>query len=196
MCLKHYKSARRRGEITITPPPVYAKECLAEDCSADAKKRGYCDMHYRRLQRHGRIYNVRQAPGSLVAIGGGYLTQRVDGVKKLAHVRMVEKILGRVLPPGVEVHHVNEVTSDNRPENLVVCQDRQYHRTLHARQRALDACGNANWKHCTYCKQYDDPSNMTGRASRGQEINTFYHKACAAQRVREGKARRKAAAAA
>lgn len=189
MCLMHYKQARRRGEFEVVKA-TYEKKCVVEGCDTDQEKRGYCGKHYRRIQRNGHLEAVRQAPGGLVSMSGGYLTQRVDGVKKLQHVRVVESVLGIELPRGVEIHHVNEVTSDNRHENLVVCQDRQYHMTLHARQRALDACGNANWKKCCICKQWDDPKNMTGRATRGKELNSFYHKPCAAKKVREDKAKR------
>jgi hypothetical protein len=144
-------------------------------------------MHYRRWQRFGRLENVRQEPGGLVVQGEGYVTQRVDGEKKLHHVIVAERALGKPLPPGAEVHHVNEVRTDNRPENLVICPDRAYHMLLHARMRALDACGNANWRKCACCGQYDDPAVMTARATRGDSINQFYHKACAAKYVRERK---------
>lgn len=165
--------------------------CSAEGCDRHQSKRGYCDMHYRRLQRFGRLENVRQPAGSAVRMAHGYMQRTVDGQRKLEHVLIVEAALGRPLPPGAEVHHVNEDRSDNRPENLVICPDRQYHMILHARQRAQDVCGNANWKKCSVCKQYDDPVNMTGRASRGQLLNTFYHKACAAEYVKKRKAARK-----
>lgn len=192
MCLMHYKRARKAGEFVCAKRPEYEKTCVVEGCETDAEKRGYCGKHYRRLQRNGHMGLVRQAPGGLVKMAGGYLLQTIDGVKKLHHVRVVEAVLGRTLPRGVEVHHVNEITSDNRHENLVVCQDRQYHMTLHARQRALDACGNANWKKCRHCKVYDDPANMSGRASRGQELNTFWHKACASKHTAAMKAKKKA----
>jgi hypothetical protein len=190
-CSVHYKQARRRGELGLAPKPAYAPVCCVDGCDRPHEKRGYCGMHYRRLQRFGRLENVRQAPGSLVSMGNGYMQRMVDGQRKLEHVLIAEAALGRPLPPGAEVHHINEDKSDNRPENLVVCPDRQYHMLLHARQRAQDACGNANWKKCCHCKQYDDPTNMTGRATRGQLVNSYYHKACAAAYVKERKAARK-----
>lgn len=53
------------------------------------------------------------------------------------HILVAETAIGKHLPPGAEVHHVNGVKSDNRPANLVVCQDHQYHLLLHRRQRML-----------------------------------------------------------
>ena len=34
------------------------------------------------------------------------------------HIVVMEQVLGRHLMPGEEVHHINGVRSDNRPENL------------------------------------------------------------------------------
>ena len=73
------------------------------------------------------------------------------------HVLIAEKALGKFLPVGAVVHHHNG-TKDSGP--LVICQHNAYHRVLHRRKRALDACGHASWRKCKYCKQYADPKNM------------------------------------
>lgn len=73
---------------------------------------------------------------------------------------VAEKALGKYLPDKAMVHHINEIRDDDRPENLVVCEDSAYHMLLHRRQRALKACGHANWLKCYYCKKYDDPKNL------------------------------------
>lgn len=76
------------------------------------------------------------------------------------HILIAEKILGKPLPKMSVIHHVNENRSNNEKSNLVICQDDNYHRLIHKRKRAFDACGNPNWRRCNYCKKYDDPSKM------------------------------------
>lgn len=76
------------------------------------------------------------------------------------HILVAERVLGHLLPSQAVIHHVNEDTSDNRTENLVICEDQRYHMLLHIRLRAFKACGNAGFRKCTICKIYDDPNNL------------------------------------
>jgi hypothetical protein len=96
---------------------------------------------------------------------------------KLAHVAIAERALGRSLPEGAEVHHVNGIKNDNRPENLVICPGREYHMLLHVRTRAHEACGDGNKRRCVYCKKYDDVSAMKLRKSK-RSGNEYRHRAC------------------
>jgi HNH endonuclease len=70
------------------------------------------------------------------------------------HVLVVEKILGRYLDSIHPIHHVNGIKNDNRPENLVVCEDRSYHRLLHKRMRVIGAGGDPEIQAvCWDCRQ-------------------------------------------
>lgn len=53
------------------------------------------------------------------------------------HIVLAEKALGRPLPKGSQVHHVNSNKGDNGRGNLVICQDAKYHSLLHRRTRKL-----------------------------------------------------------
>lgn len=87
----------------------------------------------------------------------------VGGVAKLDHVRIAERLLGKPLPLGAKVHHVDGFRANNTQANLVVCPSEAYHQLLHQRQRAFDACGKYDWRKCSICGQYDDPARMYSR---------------------------------
>ena len=107
-----------------------------------------------------------------------YIVKLPDGSYIREHILMAESALGKKLPVGAEVHHGNEDCYDNRPENLVVCPDREYHMFLHIRTNALKACGNVHWRKCRYCKQYDDPKNMTASKRAVRKTFDYYHNEC------------------
>lgn len=94
-------------------------------------------------------------------------------------VLVAEKALGCYLPEGCEVHHVNFVKTDNRNTNLVICDSSSYHQILHTRTRAFIACGNANWRKCSFCKEYDDPKSVRMRSVPHRPGTTrFIHVEC------------------
>lgn len=107
------------------------------------------------------------------------------------HVVVVERSLGRPLPAGAIIHHANKDPSDNRPQNLVVCPNDAYHRLLHQRTDALSTCGNASWRKCVICKQYDDPSEMYAPAIAGRAA---WHRKCHAEREHQRRMALKVAA--
>jgi hypothetical protein len=76
------------------------------------------------------------------------------------HILVAEKALGKYLPINAVVHHINGDKSDNRNENLLICENQQYHSLIHRRTRAFEASGHADWRKCWMCKTYDDPKNL------------------------------------
>ncbi len=75
------------------------------------------------------------------------------------HVLIVEQALGKPIPKGAQVHHVDGNKANNQRGNLVLCQDIAYHKLLHARMRVRDAGGNPNTqKICSFCRVLHDLS--------------------------------------
>jgi hypothetical protein len=78
------------------------------------------------------------------------------------HRVVAEAALGKPLPKGAVIHHVNEIKSDNRNSNLVICENEKYHRLIHARQRIVDAGGDPDvQKICATCKQLKNHSSYS-----------------------------------
>ncbi len=97
------------------------------------------------------------------------------------HILLAENALGRMLPRGVQVHHVNGIEHDNSRGNLVICENQMYHRLLHKRTEALYATGNAAEKKCGLCKQYGGADLSVIQVGKYEVV---YHRSCHAKKVR------------
>lgn len=158
------------------PKPMERHQCLIDGCDhkADHPVSGFCSLHYYRMKRTGKPDRIYRAAGTGTITTHGYIALGKNGKKTQEHVSIVESVLGRSLPPGAEIHHINGDKSDNTTSNLVVCPSKAYHKMLHQREASMDACGNPNYRKCPFCKNYDDPSNMT----HNKTSRYFYHPSC------------------
>lgn len=89
------------------------------------------------------------------------------------HVLIAEAVLGRRLPKGAEVHHVDGNRQNHSHSNLVICQDRAYHHLLHVRARVVKAHGNPDThKICGACrslKPFQDFQRCTADKATGRQ---------------------------
>jgi hypothetical protein len=105
-------------------------------CDRAAFARGYCQQHYDSVFKHGREYIILAPDGAGSITKDGYRVLTINGKKIPEHVMLAERALGRKLPDGAVVHHMNEDKLDNyTPLNLVICPDQAYHMLLHKRIR-------------------------------------------------------------
>jgi hypothetical protein len=98
------------------------KLCCVPDCGRPFEARDRCQTHYQRLVRgianpDGPI-KPRVADGAGAITAEGYRIRTADGRRIMEHRLVMEQVLGRRLLPGENVHHINGVRADNRPENL------------------------------------------------------------------------------
>lgn len=118
-CDMHYSRIRRRGNTDkfTKRKSRTTKSCSVNGCHEKHCALGYCADHYRRYKRHGDPLVVRYT-------GNGYITSRgykelyISGKRIKEHTIVMERKLGRKLLPNENVHHINGVKTDNRPENL------------------------------------------------------------------------------
>ena len=141
-------------------------------CEKFAANNGMCKKHYARWYRNGSPYITKHAsPGARGGIGSaGY--RQVKG--RNVHTTIAEAALGKPMPPKACVHHVDYNKLNNAHSNLVVCPNLAYHRLLHIRTNAINACGNASWRKCKFCGKYDAPASMYCYPGG----NTFQHRKC------------------
>jgi len=107
-------------------------------------------------------------------------------------IYIAEKVFGKPLPSGAVVHHANCDHTNDKNNNLVICQDQGYHLFLHQRKRAYEASGNPSWRKCAYCKKYDAPDSMDIYVNKATGYDSVGHKHCRNKHNREYRRKRRA----
>lgn len=150
------------------------RTCTIDGCGKAHEGRGYCKEHYQQWYRYGDpLARFRAVRGTGWTDKAGY--KRLGDAQQ--HVLIAERAIGKKLPSGAVVHHVDNNPANNEPTNLVVCPSQAYHMLIHQRQAAYDACGNASYRKCVYCGTYSDPNEMKVH-SRPKNSICYRHKGC------------------
>lgn len=114
--------------------------------------------------KRGRVKGqpMRFRSGHAMRVRGckSYRARNVKGRSIVrVHVLVAEAALGRRLPKGAEVHHVDENRHNNANANLVICQDHTYHELLHIRALVVRAGGDPDSEYlcaaCRRCRPFD-----------------------------------------
>jgi hypothetical protein len=124
-CMNHYMRWKRTGSPFPAPSATphgnrrYENRCQVEACERPHKTKGYCNMHWLRLVQRGDLGPVGKIERGRYKDSSGYIVVRKEGNRKIYEHRLVmEQQLGRELADRENVHHLNGVKDDNRPENL------------------------------------------------------------------------------
>ena len=90
-----------------------------------------------------------------------------DHTYRLRSIILAEEKLGKSLPRGAMVHHVDLNRANDSPSNLVICPDAKYHKLLHRRTKIFLHGGNPNTQdYCSSCNQIKPRENFYQRRDR------------------------------
>lgn len=146
LCGKHYERKRVHGSVdAYFPNRISGKPCPIEGCTNLTISSDVCAVHYARRWRHGSTDSLIPNYGcGKIRHKQGYTMVWVPELKKyrMEHIVVAEKALGKPLPVGAVVHHMNRKKRDNfTPLNLIICPDQTYHLLLHKRMKQYAQLG-------------------------------------------------------
>ena len=129
LCRQHYVRARYGRPLDVPIGDLRLRQaCSVQGCDGKHYGKGYCHLHYKRMYKGQKVEGprLRNRPdriwGPWYFNSDGYVvrSQSVDGKMRYQyqHRLVMEETVGRPLLKHENVHHLNGVRDDNRPDNL------------------------------------------------------------------------------
>ena len=121
LCSSHYARLNKFGDIREDVPfQKKNQSCQFPGCVRKHNSKGWCSFHRQQIRRGEELsLEPKRAPNGTGHINNyGYRMIGKDKIYKFEHRIVLEQMLGRPLFKDENVHHINGVRDDNRPENL------------------------------------------------------------------------------
>jgi len=94
--------------------------CNIEWCGKSHEAKGFCNAHYHSFMKYGDPLKAKHGISGKGWVSKGYKFNTKDNKKVREHRQIVEEVIGKPLPKGSVIHHIDENRMNNANNNLVL----------------------------------------------------------------------------
>jgi len=175
-------------------------EMLCQQCgiafktrSAWVKKGGgkFCSVECHNLSQTGDGVSIHN-DGYILIKDASHHRSNLRGYV-YEHILVMEEKIGRDLFPSEEIHHINGITNDNSPDNLMLFENRTEHQKYHAKERLISkGIDPDKEKQCPRCNRILLKSHFSPSSSRGKATLSSHCKECCKEEQKQRRDKLKA----